>query len=44
MLFRSDELADEELVGDDTLLMILNAALIARFGPKVMEIGRGNGV
>ena len=40
----ADELADEELVGDDTLLMILNAALIARFGPKVMEIGRGNGV
>ena len=36
----ADELADEELVGDDTLLMILNAALIARFGPKVMEIGR----
>ena len=40
----ADELADEELVGDDTLLMILNAALIARFGPKVMEIGRGNSV
>ena len=36
----ADELADEELVSDNTLLMILNAALIARFGPKVMEIGR----
>jgi len=40
----ADELADEELVCDDTLLMILNTALIARFGPKVMEIGRGNSV
>lgn len=40
----ADELADEELVSDDTLLIILNAALIARFGPKVMEIGRGNSV
>lgn len=36
----ADELADEELVSDHTLLMILNAALIARFGPKVMEAGR----
>jgi len=36
----ADELADEELVSDNTLLMIVNAALIARFGPKVMEIGR----
>lgn len=39
----ADELADEELVSDNTLLMILNAALIARFGPKVMEIGRKEG-
>lgn len=31
-------------MSDDTLLIILNAALIARFGPKVMEIGRGNSI
>lgn len=36
----SDELADAELVNDETLLLILCAALIARYGPQVMKIGR----
>ena len=36
----ADELADTELVSDNTLLMILNAALIVRFGPQVMESSR----
>lgn len=36
----SEELADPELVGDDTLLLILCGALTARFGPAVMRIGR----
>ena len=36
----SEELADPELVSDDTLLLILYAALIARYGPEVMNIGR----
>ncbi len=36
----SEELADPELVSDDTLLLILCAALIARYGPEVTNIGR----
>lgn len=36
----SDELADPELVSDDTLLLVVSAAVIARYGPKVMRIGR----
>ena len=39
----SEELADAELVSDDTLLLILCAALIARYGPEVMNIGRAGG-
>ena len=35
----SEELADPELVSDDTLLLVLSAALIARYGPEVMKIG-----
>ncbi len=36
----SDELADPELVSDDTLLLVLCAVLIARYGPNIMKIGR----
>lgn len=36
----SEELADPELVSDDTLLLVLNAAIIARYGPQVMRVGR----
>ncbi len=36
----SEELADPELVTDDTLLLVLCAVLIARYGPDVMKIGR----
>ena len=36
----SEELADPELVNDETLLLILNAAVIARYGPEVMNVGR----
>ena len=36
----SEELADPELVSDDTLLLVLNAVIIARYGPEVMRIGR----
>ena len=36
----SEELADPELVNDETLLLILNAAVIARYGPEVMNAGR----
>ena len=36
----SEELADPELVNDETLLLILNAAVIARYGPEVINIGR----
>ena len=36
----SEELADPELVSDETLLLILNAAVIARYGPEVMNVGR----
>ena len=36
----SEELADKELVSSDTLLPVLSAALIARYGPDVMKIGR----
>lgn len=36
----SEELADPELVSDDTLLLVLCAALIARYGPEVTNIGR----
>ena len=39
----SEELADAELVSDDTLLLILYAVLIARYGPEVMNIGRAGG-
>lgn len=35
----SEELADPELVNDDTLLLVLCAVLIARYGLDVMEIG-----
>ena len=35
----SEELADPELVNDDTLLLVLCAVLIARYGPEVMKIG-----
>ncbi len=35
----SEELADRKLVGDGTLLLILSAALIARYGPEVMKVG-----
>ena len=38
--FLPEELADPELVGDDTLLLILCAAVTARYGPEVMRIGR----
>lgn len=36
----SEELADPELVSDDTLRLILCAAVTARYGPEVMRIGR----
>ena len=36
----SEELADPELVSDDTLLLVVGAAIIARYGPEVMRIGR----
>ena len=36
----SEELADPELVSDETLLLILNAAALARYGPEVMNVGR----
>ena len=36
----SEELADPELVGDDTLRLILCAAAAARYGPDAMRIGR----
>ena len=39
----SEELADPELVDDSTLLLVLCAALIARYGPEVMKIGRDRG-
>ena len=35
----SEELADPELVSDNTLLLVLSAVLIARYGPEVMKIG-----
>ena len=35
----SEELTDPELVNDDTLLLVLGAVLIARYGPDVMKIG-----
>ncbi len=35
----SEELADPELVHDDTLLLVLSAVIIARYGPEVMKIG-----
>ena len=34
-----EELADPELVNDDTLLLVLGAALIVRYGPDIMKIG-----
>ena len=36
----AEDLADRDLVGSNTLLLILSAALIARYGPQVMKIGR----
>ena len=36
----SEELSDSSLVNNDTLLLVLSAALIARYGPDVMKIGR----
>ena len=39
----SEELADSALVSSETLLLVLNAAMIARYGPEVMKIGRGAG-
>lgn len=36
----SEELADPKLVEDEPLLLILCAALIARYGPEVMNVGR----
>ena len=36
----SEELADPELVDDDTLLLILCAVVTVRYGPEVMRIGR----
>ena len=36
----SEELSDRSLVNNDTLLLVLSAALIARYGPGVMKIGR----
>ena len=36
----SEELADPELVSDDTLRLILCAAAAARYGPEAMRIGR----
>ncbi len=39
----SEELADPELVGDDTLLLILCTVLIARYGPEVMKVGSTEG-
>ena len=34
-----EELADPELLNDDTLLLVLGAVLIVRYGPDVMKIG-----
>ena len=36
----SEELADPELVSDDTLRLILCAAVTSRYGPEAMRIGR----
>ncbi len=36
----SEELADSGLVSSETLLLVLNAVLIARYGPEVMKVGR----
>lgn len=36
----SEELADPELVSDDTMRLILCAAVTARYGPEAMRIGR----
>ena len=36
----SEELSDPELVDDPTLLLILCAAVIARYGPLAMNAGR----
>ena len=35
----SEELADPELVSDNTLLLVLSAVLIARYGPDAIKIG-----
>ena len=39
----SEELADPELVSDGTLLLVVSAAVIARYGPEAIRIGRNNG-
>ena len=39
----SEELADPELVSDNTLLLVLSAVLIARYGPDVIKIGVAEG-
>ena len=36
----SEELADPELVSDGTLLLVVSAAVIARYGPEAIRIGR----
>ncbi len=36
----SEELSDRDLVTNNTLLLVLSAALIARYGPDVMKVGR----
>ena len=39
----SEELSDPELVSDGTLLLVVSAAVIARYGPEAIRIGRNNG-
>ena len=36
----SEELSDPELVSDGTLLLVVSAAVIARYGPEAIRIGR----
>lgn len=36
----AEELSDDTLVPENTLLLIVSAALVAQFGPEVMRIGR----
>lgn len=39
----SEELSDPELVSDGTLLLVVSAAVIARYGPEAIRIGWNNG-